>query len=163
MTTEQTRRITRIFIQLTITAAFTALFITAAQSIGRSAGDDYRTPQWAIAIHLLTVVPALPLGAYVLLSPKGDARHRMLGKIWATMMLVTAIDSFWIREITGHIGPIHIFSVVTLISIPLAIYRIRKGDVTGHRRAMLGPYIGIAVAGAFAFMPGRMLGSMLFG
>jgi uncharacterized membrane protein len=65
--------------------------------------------------------------------------------------------------ITGQIGPIHIFSVVTLISIPLAIYHIRRGNVAGHRRAMIGPYIGIIAAGIFAAMPGRLIGDMLFG
>lgn len=160
MTTTKPRNLVRPLIQLAIAAAITALLVAAAQSIGRSAQDHYQTPQWAIIIHLFTVIPALPLGAYVLLSKKGDARHRLLGKIWATLMLVTAIDSFWIREVTGHIGPIHIFSVVTLISIPLGIYQIRRGNVLGHRRAMIGPYIA---AGAFALTPGRMLGDMLFG
>lgn len=153
----------RLLIQLVITAAMTALLLAAAQLIGRSAHDNYQTPQWAVIIHLFTVIPALPLGAFVLASKKGDARHRLLGKIWALMMLITAIVSFWIRDITGQIGPIHIFSVVTLISIPLAIYYIRRGNVLAHRRAMVGPYIGIIVAGAFALTPGRMLGSMVFG
>jgi uncharacterized membrane protein len=163
MTTTPSHNIAKPLIQLAITAAITALLIAAAQSIGRSAGDDYQTPQWALVIHLLTVIPALPLGGYVLLSKKGDARHRLLGKIWAMLMLVTAIDSFWIRDITGHVGPIHIFSVVTLISIPLAIYQIRRGNVSGHRRAMIGPYIGIIAAGIFAMTPGRLLGDMLIG
>jgi uncharacterized membrane protein len=163
MTTTPTNSFAKPLIQLAITAAITGLLISAAQSIGRSAGNDYQTPGWAIVIHLLTVIPALPLGAYVLLNKKGDARHRMLGKVWAMLMLTTAVVSFWIRDITGHIGPIHIFSVVTLISIPLGIWRIRRGDVAAHRRAMLGPYIGLIAAGLFALTPGRMLGGMIFG
>jgi uncharacterized membrane protein len=150
-------------IQLIITATITGLIIASTQFVGRDAGNTYRTPVWAIAIHLATVIPAVPLGAYVLLRPKGDALHRMLGKIWALMMLVTSVVSFWVRGATGDIGPIHIFSVVTLISIPLAIYHIRKGNVIGHKRAMTGPYIGLIAAGLFALVPGRMLGHMIFG
>jgi uncharacterized membrane protein len=91
-----------------------------------------------------------------------------MGKIWALLMIVTAISSFWLgRPGTGLGGTglsfIHIFSVVTLISIPFGIYRIRVGDVTGHYKAMQGPYIGLLIAGLFAFIPGRILGSLVFG
>ena len=149
--------------RLAVTTAITAVVIGMALAMGRTPQDNYVTPHWAMTIHLLTVIPALPLGAYVILSKKGDAIHRLLGKIWGTLMLVTAIDSFWIREVTGHIGPIHIFSVVTLISLPLGIYAIHQGNIEGHRRAMRGTFIGLCVAGLFALMPGRMLGNMLFG
>jgi uncharacterized membrane protein len=146
-----------------ITVIITGFVIAAALVMGRTPQDTYVTPQWAVMIHLLTVIPALPLGAYVIFSKKGDATHRLLGKIWAALMLVTSIDSFWIREVTGHIGPIHIFSAVTLISLPLGIYAIHRGNVEGHRRAMRGTFIGLCAAGLFALMPGRMLGSFLFG
>lgn len=58
--------------------AITSLVIGLTVAIGRTPGDDYRTPYWAIAIHLLTAIPALPLGAYLLLSRKGDFTHRTL-------------------------------------------------------------------------------------
>ena len=148
---------------LVITTAITGLVIGTTLAIGRTPQDTYVTPHWAVAIHLLTVIPALPLGAWVIFSKKGDALHRMLGKIWAVLMLVTSIDSFWIRDVTGHIGPIHIFSIVTLISLPMGIYAIRKGNVEGHRRAMRGTFIGLCVAGLFALMPSRMLGNLIFG
>ncbi len=52
---------------------------------------------------------------------------------------------------------------MTLISVPLAIFWILRGDVARHRRAMTNTYIGLVVAGLFAFAPGRLLGTMLFG
>lgn len=148
---------------LVVTTVVTGFVIAATLSIGRTPQDTYVTPHWAVTMHLLTVIPALPLGAYVIFSKKGDALHRLLGKIWAALMLVTSVDSFWIREVTGHIGPIHIFSVVTLISLPMGIYAIRRGNIEGHRRAMRGTFIGLCAAGLFALMPGRMLGNFLFG
>jgi uncharacterized membrane protein len=115
-----------------------------------------------LIIHLATVLPALPLGAYLLVRRKGDPLHRMLGRLWAALMVVTAISTFWLRT-NGSLSFIHIFSVITLISIPVAIVRIRRRDVEGHRRSMVGVYIGLVVAGAFAFLPGRLLSSWLFG
>ena len=120
-------------------------------------GITYETPNWAIAIHLATVIPALPLGAWVLWSRKGTPAHKLGGRIWALLMVITAIDSFWIRELTGGIGPIHIFSVITLVSIPRGIYFARIGNIPGHISAMRGVYIGLVIAGLFAAMPGRLI------
>jgi uncharacterized membrane protein len=116
----------------------------------------------ALTIHLATVLPALPLGAYILLRRKGDRFHRLLGRIWAGLMVTTAISSFWLQD-SGRLSFIHIFSVATLVSVPLAIFWIRRGDVERHRRSITNLYIGLVVAGLFAFMPGRMLAGWLFG
>ncbi len=149
--------------RIAFSALITGTVIGGTVAMGRTPQDHYHTPIWALAIHLATVIPAVPLGAYVLWRPKGDALHRLLGKIWGMLMMITSLVSFWVRGATGHIGPIHIFSVLTLISIPLGIYHIRNGNVAGHIRAMRGVYIGMCVAGLFALMPGRMLGQIIFG
>lgn len=120
-----------------------------------------------IILHLATVIPAIPLGAFVLWSKKGNARHKMLGKVWASLMLITAVTSLFIgRPGTGLAGTgfsfIHIFSVVVLISIPRSIWRIRNGNVAGHQRSMQGVYIGLILAGLFSFLPGRILGILAF-
>jgi uncharacterized membrane protein len=126
--------------------------------------SDYRTPDWAIRIHLATVVPALPLGAWLLWRPvKGDAAHRIGGRIWALLMIVTAIDSFWIRTITGGIGPIHLFSVLTLVQLPRAIWFARSGQIDRHLKTMRGVYFGLLAAGFFAMAPGRTLWMLVFG
>ncbi|MEO6716660.1 MAG: DUF2306 domain-containing protein [Novosphingobium sp.] len=163
MNTTSTRKIIATLMQLAITIVITGLVIGISHTIGRSPQSDYQTPPLAVAIHLLTVIPALLLGAFVNYARKGDALHRILGKVWALLLLITALDSFWIRDLTGHIGPIHILSVVTLVSLPLGFYHIRKGNVEAHKRAMRGAFIGLCSAALFALMPGRMLGNFLFG
>lgn len=137
------------------------LLIAAAALISGSATVDWAMVPWALIIHVGTVVPALILGVPVLLMKKGTALHKRLGRIWATLMMVTAVSSFWLQGLIGTVGPIHIFSVITLISIPRAILAIRRGDVITHQRAMIGPYIGMFIAGFFSFMPGRLLGDLL--
>jgi len=139
-----------------LTAALTAL------SVGPAPSTRPEPMSAALIIHLATVLPALPLGAYLLVRRKGDPLHRVLGRIWAAMMVVTAISSFWLRS-NGSLSPIHIFSVMTLISIPVSIAAIRRGNIVRHRGAMTGMYIGLVVAGGFAFLPGRLLHSWLFG
>ncbi len=143
-----------------------AAALAAAVVLGyvmRGQGNDYRNPTWALWIHLATVIPAVPLGAWVLWGPKGTPAHKVAGRVWALLMLVTAIDSFWLRTLTGGIGPIHIFSILTLYSIPVSIWNARRGHIDAHRRAMVGVYAGLFVAGAFTMIPGRFLPNLLFG
>jgi len=123
----------------------------------------WHTPSFAVPIHLATVLPALPLGLWILLRPKGDAPHRLAGRIWAVLMLITAIDTLLIRNLSDGLSPIHIFSFVTIYSIPRGIWLARTGRIDQHRRAMIGPYVGLVAAGLFALAPGRTLGQLLFG
>lgn len=127
-------------------------------------GPAYQTPPLAIWVHLATVVPAVPLGAWLLgRQRKGDALHRIAGRVWALMMVVTAIDSFWIRTITGGIGPIHLFSVLVLVQVPRAIWFAKTGQIDRHLRTMRGTYFGLIAAGVVAMAPGRTLWTLLFG
>lgn len=122
-----------------------------------------------IVIHLATVIPALPLGAYILWRRKGDRLHKFLGRIWALLMFTTAIVSFWIGRPNGsglfgtHLSFIHIFAIITIVSIPMGIWMARIGNIKEHYRSMQGPYIGLLIAGLFAFIPGRIMGSLVFG
>lgn len=127
-------------------------------------GATYETPPLAIWVHLATVVPAVPLGAWLLWRKrKGDLAHRIGGRVWALMMVATAIDSFWIRTITGGIGPIHLFSVLVMVQVPRAIWFARSGQIDRHLKAMRGTYFGLIAAGVIAMAPGRMLWTLLFG
>jgi uncharacterized membrane protein len=118
--------------------------------------------------HLATIVPAFLLGTYLLLNRKGTPRHRLLGKIYMSLMLVTAIITLFMPAAIGprlanHFGFIHGFSALALYSVPTAYINARRGNVAAHRSAMIGLYVGgILIAGSFAFMPGRMLHAWLF-
>jgi uncharacterized membrane protein len=127
------------------------------------AASGYQTPAWALWIHLGTVIPALPLGAWVLSRRKGTPAHKMAGRIWMALMFITAIDSFWVRSVTGHIGPIHILSALTIVIVPLSIAQARRGNFAAHKRMAVGLYIGLIVAGAFTLLPGRLIGNLVFG
>lgn len=115
-----------------------------------------------LVLHLVAVLPALPLGAYVLVRRKGDALHRALGKLWALLMVVAALSSFGLRGIAGSLSPIHLLSVVVLVMIPRGILLARRHQIEAHRRVMSLTYLGLALAGLFTLLPGRLLGSWMF-
>lgn len=115
-----------------------------------------------VLAHLCAALAALVLGVVMLVRRKGTASHKALGRLWVALMLTVAISSLWIPRFL-HLTWIHLFTLLTLLLLPLAIYRIRSGDVRGHARAMQGLFIGgLVVAGIFTLIPGRMLGNLLW-
>lgn len=147
-----------------LTAGGTFLFTLVLLVVGLSQGveGNYETPRWAITLHLGTVLPALLIGCILFLNPKGTPLHKALGRVWAALMMTTAFASIWIRDLTGGFGPLHVFTLITLVSIPYAIWSAMRGDIDAHQRSMMGTFIGLVIAGAFSLLPGRILGSFIW-
>jgi uncharacterized membrane protein len=112
-----------------------------------------------IALHLGAAVLALALGALMLSRRKGTPAHRLLGRLWAAVMVVVAVSSFWIMEIRDGAGfsVIHLLSAWTLVALALAVWFIRRGNVRAHKGFMIGTYLGLVGAGLGALAPGRTL------
>lgn len=119
----------------------------------------------AVAVHLMSVLPAVPLGLYILLTRKGGARHRLLGRIWMGLMVSTALSALFIRQLNhGGFSWIHLFVPLTLVSAWAAIAAARAGNIPQHRRRLVGMFLGaMVVPGLFAFMPGRVMAIWAFG
>jgi uncharacterized membrane protein len=118
--------------------------------------------------HLATVLPAFAIGTYMMIVRKGNALHRAFGKTFMVLMLVTAAITLLMPAaagptLLGHFGFIHLFSVLTVVSVPRAYFAARRHDVRTHKYNMIGLYVGgLIIAGGFAFMPGRLLHTWLF-
>lgn len=117
-----------------------------------------------ILIHLCFALAAFVVGAIQIFGPKGTIPHRILGWIWVIFMFVAAVSSFFIRQINhGQFWYIHILSVVTVVSVPLAVYAARKHDVKAHGRHMIRLYVlALVVAGVLTFLPGRLMWQLFF-
>ena len=122
-----------------------------------------------VYLHLATVLPAFAIGAFQLLRRKGTPSHKLLGKVYMLLMPATGLITLAMPaevgpRFLGHFGFIHLFSFLTLYSVPSAYFAIRRGNTKVHRANMIGLYVGgILIAGSFAFAPGRMLHEWLFG
>lgn len=148
-------------------AAFTMTFFIAL-ALGRAAlgmvPDLHYYAKLPIIIHVATVVPTVPLGGYLLLAPKGTARHRMLGKVWLVLMLVTATSAIFIQS-SGSFSWIHIFVPLTFHAAWKVMDTARKGDIAAHKKHLVTTYLtALMLPGIAAFLiPGRLMNVMLLG
>jgi uncharacterized membrane protein len=116
--------------------------------------------------HAFAAFAALALGGVQLASPKGTPRHRVLGYVWVALMLVIAISSFWIQQIRliGPFSPIHLLSILVLITVPLAVWHAHNHRVAKHRKVMVSLYVFALIgAGVFTLLPGRIMHAVVFG
>ncbi len=120
-------------------------------------------------LHLYTVVPCVFIGGFLLIIKKGTQIHKQLGRIYMILMLFTAIVTLFMPADVGgrvlnHFGWIHLFSFLTIWTVPTAYLAIKKGNVKAHKRKMILLYFGaLIIAGGFTLMPGRYLHGVFFG
>jgi len=121
-----------------------------------------------VYLHLATIFPAFFIGTYLLLNRKGTVSHRLLGKVYMLLMLITAIITLFMSAEVGprllnHFGFIHLLSILVLYNVFFAYRAIRLGNVKAHGGYMRGLYIGgLLIAGFFTLLPSRMLNTLLF-
>lgn len=120
-------------------------------------------------IHLATVVPCFFIGTVLLLIKKGTNIHVFGGRIYMILMFFTAFVTLFMKADLGpkflnHFGYIHLFSFLTLYTVPTVYTAIKKGQVNKHKRKMILLYFGaLVIAGGFTFFPGRYLYELFFG
>jgi len=119
----------------------------------------------AIQIHLVAAFIALALGCVMWFRPKGTRSHKMIGRGFGMLMLITAFSAIFIRQINnGSFSFIHLFVPLTFLGVWQAVTRIRKGNVKGHMSAVKGLFFGaLLIPGALSFLPGRHLWLVFFG
>ena len=119
-----------------------------------------------IKVHLATVIPAFFIGSWLIFfSTKGARLHRALGATYLVLMTVTAITTLFVRVLNpGHLSWIHLFIPLTLYGVTGSVLALRRHDIAAHKRAMIGTYVGaLLIAGAFTFVPGRLMHTVFFG
>ncbi|WDI33101.1 hypothetical protein PUV54_07815 [Hyphococcus flavus] len=128
---------------------------------------------WVIQVHAFSAMAAFVLGVIQFTAPKGTLPHKTLGAVWVLLMTLIVISSIFIRPsvypglpLIQWFGPIHIFTVVTTVGIVGGLIYLIKGGPTlkKHKGPFMGIFIGgLIIAGAFAFLPGRIMHAVALG
>jgi uncharacterized membrane protein len=144
----------------------------AAVAYGFKPDSIAHTPDFSLLLgqpavlqaHVLAAIAAFTLGVAMFASRKGARFHRIAGWAWVVLMAVVAGSSLAITAINpGHFSLIHLLSALTLLTLPLAVIAARRHRVADHRRRMTGLFLGgMIFAGAFTFLPGRLMWMIFF-
>ena len=118
---------------------------------------------FAVQMHVATVLPAALLGLWLLVfSRKGSRPHRAVGVAFLTLMVTTALIALFIHRRTPD-GPVfglsttHLFVPFVLFATWRAIDGVWKGNISQHRRWVLGMFVGAIVINGVNnvfFLPG---------
>jgi uncharacterized membrane protein len=114
-------------------------------------GSDYNSVMAnniVIGLHAGGATVALALGAYNLVRrPKGDRRHRWVGRVWVVAMYWTVLSSFVIKELKpGHFSWIHGLSLFTFGTLSIGLWGAFTHRIQVHRNFMTGSYFGLVGA-----------------
>ena len=158
---------------LVLSLGLLALFVVAAgliglpQSIGlhRPRLDLLAAQPLKVQVHIGAALLAFCLGLVLFAAPKGTLPHRSLGWIWVTFMVVVAGSSLLMTGLNGdHYSWIHLLSGYTLLTLPLGVLAARRHRVVQHQRTMTAMFLGgMVIAGAFTFLPGRLMWRVIMG
>lgn len=118
-----------------------------------------------LQLHVLAALGTVALGGLIFSMRKGRTFHRTAGWIWVVLMATTAVSSLFIVGLNGDVWSlIHLLSGWVLITLPIGVWAARKHRVDVHRKTMTGIFVGGSlVAGAFTFLPGRLMWQLVFG
>lgn len=119
-----------------------------------------------VQAHALLALALLPLTVAIFALPRGSALHRTLGWTWVLGMGGVALSSFAIHDIrlVGPFSPIHLLSVITLVSLVQGLRAARGHRIQAHRQTMKALTWGALItAGLFTLLPGRVMHQVFFG
>ena len=124
-----------------------------------------------VQAHVATVVPAFFLAVgLIFLSRKGSRPHRMIGVLFFTLMVATAIITLFIHRRAPNnpffgLSAIHLFVPLVLIATWRALDGALKGKIKQHRAWVFGLFFGALVINGINnvfFLPG-ITRQMFFG
>ncbi len=134
--------------------------------------DPLLSAPWVIQVHAFGAIAAFFLGLVQFAAPKGVLPHRAVGGVWIVLMASIAVSSIFIRPalypglpIWKWFSPIHIFTILTIYGLVQGVFLLTKGgsSLKYHARPFIGMFIGgLIIAGALAFLPGRIMHQVAF-
>lgn len=126
-----------------------------------------------IQVHAFGAMAAFLLGLVQIIAPKGTLPHRTLGVIWVLIMIVVAVSSAFILRPAPEGTPywerlsfIHFFIPITAVGLVSGVRLLLRGGpaLKRHSWPFISVFIGgLIVAGALAFLPGRIMHEVVFG
>ena len=114
--------------------------------------------------HAVAATLAVAIGVAQLWLAKGTSRHRLLGYVWAGLIVFVAFTGLFIFE--TDVAPPFTYlskplSVLVLVMLWWGIRLARAGKVKEHRQTMIQLFWLTMLIGLLTIQPGRIVHQML--
>ena len=101
-------------------------------------------------IHLLASIVAMITGIVILITKKVTKKHKQIGYVYVTSMLLVNFTAFMIYRLFGGFGIFHFFAIVSFLTLLAGMYPIirRKGKnyIFKHFNYMYWSVVGLYCA-----------------
>ncbi|MGO4894267.1 DUF2306 domain-containing protein [Flavobacterium sp. W21_SRS_FM6] len=96
--------------------------------------------------HIILGFSSLLSGLFIVLTQKGNKKHKLVGRVYFLSMLGLNLTSFGIYKLFDGWGFFHWMAVASLIPIVAGYIAIRYKNITAHYYFMCWSYIGLLCA-----------------
>lgn len=117
------------------------------------------------AAHVAMGSVALVSGAVVLMVPKGTARHKHVGRVYAAAILAINGTALSMYDLTGRPNVFHVIALVNLATLAMGLLALRRwrrtrepDDLVTHQRRMAMNYVGLWMAFVTELLVNPMMG-----
>jgi uncharacterized membrane protein len=111
-------------------------------------------------LHIFSTFSSIILGYFILLiSKKPLLKNKPLALIFGLLLICSAITGYLFNPYS--FSPFHFLAIVTIVTTPIAIYFLLKGNNLKARRGFIYNFIGLNIAMVGALEPDRYLGRRL--
>jgi uncharacterized membrane protein len=103
-----------------------------------------------LIIHTAFSILAL-LAGIIFLLPKGTRKHKKIGYVYTTSMVICVVTSFGLFNLWGSFGVYHVLSIVSFLTLMIALYfplfgRKNNNWIVLHSIWMGYSYVGLIMA-----------------
>jgi uncharacterized membrane protein len=111
-------------------------------------------------VHLFTTFSSIFFGYYLyLFSKKPLEIQKNLVYLLSGLLVISAVTGILLNPF--RFGPFHVLSIVTITTIPLALWQLSQSKYLKFKKGLLYNFIGLNIAMVGAFEPDRYLGRRL--
>ncbi len=102
-------------------------------------------------LHFVLALLAIVTGAWVLVTAKGDTRHRWAGWLYVGSMVGLNVSALLLYNLTGSFGPFHVLAIASLATVTGGVVAVRfrvpqAGWRYSHAYWMAWSYVGLLAA-----------------
>jgi uncharacterized membrane protein len=152
-----------------------ALLVIVPASAFAGGSDHWQSANWrpglnlealsaaplATIVHAAAILFLVVTGWIMLALPKGDRRHRTLGWIWVSGMVLMGLSSLTVPHGDSWVAA-YVGGGSALVLLGFGVYFVRRRRVRHHAKTMAMLMIALVLMTMLSVLPGRLMHEVFF-